>query len=612
MSANAVPQHKEEIDLGEMSPEVFIAESKTAAENLGWKIISAADTFLICTTMGVGQSFGEEVTVRSGREETTFVSKDLSSFYWEADKNVINAQLFMDEIARLEGRPPEAVNQPQYDTDGQEITRPNPLPEHKEEIDLGEMSPEEFIAESKTAAENLGWKIVSATGRLLLCQTVGMGQSFGECITVKSEPEQTSFVSSDSSSLYWEPNKNFINAQLFINEIARLEGREAEVLQRMPAYTEDGSAVAGIAGQQPVHPMLTISRWAALRISDKYMITPVIIYLNIAVFVIMCLGGVSPVSPTPLELLHWGGDFRPYILEGQYWRLFTSMFVHAGIVHLLGNMFALLYVGRYLEPLLGRMRYAWAYLLTGICASLLSVTMHEAQVAVGASGAIFGLFGVFLAMLTTDHVVPEVRTKMLRTIAIFIAYTLVRGMRGNVDNAAHIGGLLGGIAIGYAYYYGLKREHDVKKQMTATAVLAGAVVLLSAFTIYSLADDVRFYNKRMVKFTENEASAIASLNEAYKKNKEDALADVKSNCIPKWAENAEMLDNMQRLNLPITLRLKNKKLRQYCALRLEQCDLVCKQLAGDEIDDFKGQMKDYKSRINDVESDIKEGRLEDE
>ena len=71
---------------------------------------------------------------------------------------------------------------------------------------------------------------------------------------------------------------------------------------------------------------------------------------------------------------------------------------------LLMNMYALLYIGMLLEPLLGRFRFTAAYLLSGICSSLMSITIHEYSVCVGASGAIFGLFGVFLVMLTTKHI----------------------------------------------------------------------------------------------------------------------------------------------------------------------------------------------------------------
>jgi rhomboid protease GluP len=99
------------------------------------------------------------------------------------------------------------------------------------------------------------------------------------------------------------------------------------------------------------------------------------------------------------------------------------MFLHAGLVHLVFNMYALLYIGVYLEPLLGRWRYLTVYIACGVLASLTSTWWRIENVGIGASGAIFGLFGVFLALLTTNFVEKNVRKPMLRSIAILWCLT---------------------------------------------------------------------------------------------------------------------------------------------------------------------------------------------
>lgn len=131
------------------------------------------------------------------------------------------------------------------------------------------------------------------------------------------------------------------------------------------------------------------------------------------------------------------------------------MFLHGGIMHILFNMYGLLFVGVFLEPLLGRIKYAIVYLVTGLLASIASIWWHPATVSVGASGAIFGLYGVFFALLTTNLFPKDFKKSFLISTSIFIGFNLLYGLMGNIDNVAHVGGLLSGLLIGYIMYPGL-------------------------------------------------------------------------------------------------------------------------------------------------------------
>ena len=161
----------------------------------------------------------------------------------------------------------------------------------------------------------------------------------------------------------------------------------------------------------------------------------------------------------------------------------TYMFLHAGFLHILFNMFALVYIGQLLEPLQGKFRFAVSYVLSGVFAGLLSMLMHPYSVGVGASGAIFGMYGVFLAMLTTNFISRTARNTMMRSILFFVIFNLFMGMQGNVDNAAHIGGLVSGIIIGYVYFPGIRRKEKMQSQMIVSSLLLLAIGILSWFTI---------------------------------------------------------------------------------------------------------------------------------
>lgn len=180
--------------------------------------------------------------------------------------------------------------------------------------------------------------------------------------------------------------------------------------------------------------------------------TRVLIALNLLVFIVMVFSGLGFISFSGEDLLKWGANFRPSIQNGEYWRLFTCMFLHAGVMHILFNMYGLFIAGVFLEKVTGAKWFLILYLLTGVIASLTSVWWHPATISIGASGAIFGMYGVLFALLTTNVFESAVKKPMLINISVFIGYNLLYGLAGGIDNSAHVGGLLSGLLLGYIFY----------------------------------------------------------------------------------------------------------------------------------------------------------------
>lgn len=181
---------------------------------------------------------------------------------------------------------------------------------------------------------------------------------------------------------------------------------------------------------------------------EDFYITPILININLLVFIIMVFAGLGFISFKGEDLLKIGANFKPLVADGQWWRLLTSVFIHGGIMHLVSNMFGLYIVGLFLEHVLGKTKYLLIYLATGIFASLSSMWWHEATVSVGASGAIFGLYGIFIALLLFKVFPPQLSKAFLSFSLIFVGYNLLMGLMGGIDNAAHIGGLISGFVIG--------------------------------------------------------------------------------------------------------------------------------------------------------------------
>lgn len=183
---------------------------------------------------------------------------------------------------------------------------------------------------------------------------------------------------------------------------------------------------------------------------EGFYITPILININLLVFIIMVFSGYGFFSFKGNILLDWGANFRPLVTSGQGWRLLTSIFLHNGIIHLFNNMIGLGFLGFLIEKNLGKMRYLLIYLATGIMGSIASIWWYEATVSVGASGAIFGLAGLYLALIVFKAFPDDFNKIFLKFILVYVGINLVMGfLIPNIDNAGHIGGLLSGFIIGF-------------------------------------------------------------------------------------------------------------------------------------------------------------------
>ena len=115
-------------------------------------------------------------------------------------------------------------------------------------------------------------------------------------------------------------------------------------------------------------------------------------------------------------------------------------------------MYALIYIGLLLEPFIGRKNFIISYIVTGLAASVTSLWWNDLVISAGASGAIFGLYGVYIALITTNLLEKDIKKKILSSMLFFVGYNLLYGLKGGIDNAAHIGGLVSGLVVGYSLY----------------------------------------------------------------------------------------------------------------------------------------------------------------
>ena len=209
-------------------------------------------------------------------------------------------------------------------------------------------------------------------------------------------------------------------------------------------------------------------------------VTQAIFGINVAVFVAMALAGVSLTSPTMGELWHWGANYGPYTIGGQWWRLLSCVFVHIGIIHIALNMWCLWGLGRIAEAVYDHWTFGAVYLITGVSASVASLAWNPVVTSAGASGAIFGIAGALIASFYLgEFSLPKaVVSSLLRSVVTFAGYNLVFGaMSGRTDNAAHVGGLVSGLILGALIAKVAPQRDDAVRR--AGVLLVGIVLVCS-------------------------------------------------------------------------------------------------------------------------------------
>jgi rhomboid protease GluP len=446
------------------------------------------------------------------------------------------------------------------------------------------------------ALEQLGWTIKYAGDNILLAYTPRGWNKYDNEITVNTEDNQLSVTSKMIHGEAFDMlgrNKKHIAEFVAAFETVKAKATDLNTGE-WNAKIELLKGETLIAAEQEVKQAAEVDKVMNLSKGNLY-VTYSIIAINALVFVAMVVSGISLLSPNTLDILKWGGNLPLLTFGGDWWRLASCMFIHIGIIHLLLNMYALYSVSVYLEPMLGKTRYIAAYLCSGLLSSLVSVLWHKADniTSAGASGAIFGMYGVFLALLTTNVIPKEVRKSILQSILIFVGYNIFYGFKpgSGIDNSAHLGGLVSGMAIGYIYYFGFKQPSEKKTQtITGLVGLATILILFSVLRNEKTAPvtvDYKtgaIYNKPGDKFEEKllefgllEVKATSPESDSLL-TPEQRLEKFEQESVPAWEEASKVADELKSVASTEKQGTKASKLKEYVDLRKEIVKLKIKAL----------------------------------
>jgi rhomboid protease GluP len=448
-------------------------------------------------------------------------------------------------------------------------------------VPLGDYSPDYYLTLLYYAMQNMGWHISYFDHDGIIAYTNISWPSYSEEVSARIIDNKVHLKSEcvGYQGLFTDYGKNDKNIELLFGEIEfheiyfkdNIALTAQELMDSIPEKQFVRLDDPPMAGKELLRSFTDF-----FTPRKKYFVTPILVLVNIGIYVITMFalsvmmigisrnGGLHQTDLTETYenvYLLLGFSGRAEVLHGEVWRLLSNTFLHFSLLHLLGNMIVLIYIGSLLESKIGKWTFLILYMCTGVVASMISVSWRDGGVGGGASGPIFGLFGILLALLSTDFYERSARRALLISTAIFVAYNILP-ISHKVDHAAHLGGLASGYVFGLIAYLGLRTEKQLFTKWTASMA---SVVLMLAFVATSLAFTADYQTKAFNDLIDQAKTMRVDLN-GYFYNSVDMSHDervkqMETLALPEIKKNNSLADRMETL----VLSPKNKKEARYRA-----------------------------------------------
>lgn len=466
------------------------------------------------------------------------------------------------------------------------------MPKHEQSIPLHGMETDTALAIALSVFQQLQWKALVATDSGLVGSTPRNWKTYDQQIVVMVE-DGTLTISSEmvNGEVMDVRKRNQKHVQAFLTAWEQLSTQPDTASNNQQALADLRTQTVAVIQkeEQEAAEVDSVMKFSKGNLYATY----TIIAINILVFILMAFNGAGLFDTNGLVHIKWGSNYAPLTLSGDWWRLVTSVFIHFGIIHLALNMYCLYMAGVYLESMLGKARYIAAYLATGVLGGIASLWWHNDNLnGAGASGAIFGLYGLFLALLTTNLIPKQVRQSLLSSIGIFIVYNLIYGIKGGVDNAAHIGGLLSGFIVGYLYALSLKKEKAGARPMLWMAAVVVLLGFAAAFAylqqnkvspqdrqdvVKQIANEgykgYEAFNNSLLQFDELQKTyfALANYDSVTLPGKWQKTTD---SIMLIWNKAASLMEAAQTLDISPSSKAKAHQLLQYINIRKSQTNTM--------------------------------------
>ena len=438
-------------------------------------------------------------------------------------------------------------------------------PKVEKYIPLGDFPSDRYLIIAQQAIENLGWKLSHLSESGIIAYTGLSLQSYSEEISIRIKSNFAVFKSEciGVQLFFTDYGKNEQNLDKFFHEFEYVEfhlkdiweHRLADFQAHIALHDDSYLDLAPLKAKDKIKNVLYL-----LYPQRDYLVTPILVNLCILYFLFtgfslvmafkMKEAGMNPGEILTNVYLKLGGNSRERVLSGEFWRLFSSQFLHISISHLFFNMYTLVYIGLMIENKLGPLSTAMVYLLSGACGALLSVYTHNAGFMIGASGAIMGMFGAFLALLTSNAFEKNANKALLISTVILVAYMLISGLTGKeIDNSAHFGGFIFGFIIGKILFTTQLSGAEISIWYRRLASVF--LVFVFGAIIYLLSPNygVKEYAKLKAAFNKNDSEFYRLYYVNTSMTKAEKLDMVKHYGIETSSSNLEIADQMGKLVL---------------------------------------------------------------
>lgn len=451
-------------------------------------------------------------------------------------------------------------------------------------IPLADFPADKYLIVAKQAIENLGWSLSHVSESGLIAYTPISFQSYSEEVSIRIHGN-FAVVKSECvgiQMLFNDYGKNDLNLEKFFHEFEYVEFHLKDV------WEESLSKFHQLIATQDHHyfekaPLATknkIKNVLFLFFPQKgYTATPTVVLINVFYYVAIFLFSVVLMISLSLKTgsashdnyieeirrisLNFGVNQRNLVLGGEYWRLITYQFIHGSKSHLFFNMYALVYLGLMIENKLGWKKYLFIYLMSGVCGGLVSLIFHQEGVMMGASGAIMGLYGAFIALLITKSFERKATKALLASTLIVSLLVLINGAFGKrVDNAAHIGGFVSGFIFTYLLNYKWDKTVEIKSWARYAVSVLLFLMFFSGVIYFNPKYGTEEYRKLSNTFNDNLRSLNGIMNLKISLPKDVKLASIKQEGIIPTERNLVVVKQMQALNLkPEDVKERNEKIK---------------------------------------------------
>lgn len=447
-------------------------------------------------------------------------------------------------------------------------------------LPLNNLTKDQFIITVIKISEKLNWQLIKINENELILETTNSLNTWNENIHITIESEAAYITSSSNGNQIYDRGRNKKNIEALLELFYETKNQieDSEFIES--SFSEHINTLKNNILNKKEEPKKRTRFYSFFSLfipTTDYYITPILINLNVLIFIIMSLSGVNIFIPEIQDIIDWGGNYGPLTTENGWWRLFSACFIHIGVFHLFMNCIALAYAGLLLEPYLKKWGLLANYIFCGILASLASLYWNTNLVSAGASGAIFGLYGILIIYILLNKLDKKLNTNLLTTIGGLIILNLLNGFEQGVDGAAHVGGLLSGILFGI-----ILSLLDGQRKKALVAIYSISTILILSFSILCRNSKVYIYQtmeyqNRMQDFIDMEKMAL----EAYsnRDSKEQTLYMIKDRGIYYWEENIKLIKELDKMYLPEKIHINNKNLIEYCKLRTELYELAYNKLS---------------------------------